>query len=77
MAPKQRPPLKTLRELRIEQGLTLPELANRSGISRGTLSMIERGRMVANPDERARLSAVLGLQPLENRMQVVYEEKPS
>lgn len=73
MAAKQRPPLKTLRELRLEQGMTMPDLADRSGISRGTLSMIERGRMVATPDELLRLSAVLGLQPLQSRMQVVWE----
>lgn len=69
-----RPALRTLRELRIEQGITMPELADRAHISRGTLSMIERGRMIATPQERERLAAALGKRPLENRMQVIWEE---
>ena len=72
MAAKSKPPLKTLRELRLDLGLTLPELADEAGISKATLSMIERGRVVATPAELATLSEQLDVE-LENRMQVVAE----
>ena len=72
MAAKSKPPLKTLRELRLDNGLTLPELAGAAGISKAALSMIERGRMVATTGELGALSSVLDVE-LENRMQVVAE----
>lgn len=72
MAAKSKPPFKTLRELRLEAGYTLPELAVESGVSKATLSMIERGRVVASPDELERLAGVLDVD-LANRMQVVAE----
>ena len=72
MAAKSKPPLKTLRELRLDYGVTLPELADEAGISKATLSMIERGRIVATPAELALLAGVLEVE-LENRMQVVAE----
>lgn len=72
MAAKSKPPFKTLRELRLDAGITLPELADEAGISKATLSMIERGRVVATPAELALLSEQLDVR-LENRMQVVAE----
>ena len=72
MAAKSKPPFKTLRELRLELGITLPELADEAGIPKATLSMIERGRVVATPAELALLSEQLDVK-LENRMQVVAE----
>lgn len=72
MAAKSKPPLKTLRELRLDEGLTLPELALAAGIPKATLSMIERGRVVAMPHELEQLASVLDIE-LANRMQVVAE----
>lgn len=65
--------LRTLRELRVEQGMSLAQLAEQSGINKGTLSGIERGRIVANPAELAQIGAVFGRR-LEVRTIAVYEE---
>lgn len=75
MAPRRtmRPTIRTLREIRRSAGLTLPTLAAETGISRGTLSHLERGRMIANQRELDRLSAALGI-TLVNRPQVVAAE---
>lgn len=73
MPAKPKPPLRTLRELRIDLAMTLPELADRAGLSKATLSMIERGRLLANQHELDALGAALGI-TLENRMQVVHED---
>ena len=70
MAATRKPPIKTLRELRLTAGLTLPELAEAAGVPQGTLSSIELGRIVARPSELERLASVLDVE-LENRMQVV------
>ena len=70
MAASPKPPIKTLRELRLNAGLTQPELAKRASIAQGTLSMIERGRVVATESELQRLSNALGAR-LESAMQVV------
>lgn len=65
--------LRTLRELRVEHSLSLSELAAATGINKGTLSQIERGRIVATPAELAAIGAVLG-RVLEVRTLAVHEE---
>lgn len=67
------PLLRTLREIRVGQGMRLSELANRSGLNRGTLSMIERGRMVASPEELVAIADALGVDRLETRSIPVAE----
>lgn len=66
--------LRTLRELRVEQGLSLRELAEASGVNKGTISQIERGRLVATRAELDAIAAILD-RPLEVRTLVVYEER--
>lgn len=58
--PAARPP-RTLRELRVERGLTLAALSATTGIAVPTLSQIERGRRVADPDEIRSIETALGL----------------
>ena len=50
-----------LHELRAEQGLTLAALADRSGVSRSTISLIERGESSATATVLDKLSAALGV----------------
>lgn len=50
-----------LRELRDAQGLTLAALAERSGVSRSSISSIERGESSATATVLDRLSAALGV----------------
>lgn len=65
---------RTLRELRHDQGLSLTDVSRSSGVSRGHLSMIERGRMVATADEACAISVALGLpMVLETRSMLVIE----
>lgn len=71
--PTQGTMLRTLRELRVEQHLSLADPAEASGIDKGTLSRIERGRIVATPAELASIGKALGKQ-LEVRTLPVYEE---
>lgn len=66
------PYLRTLRELRLELGLTLRQVQERTGLNKGTLSQIERGRLVASPNEALLISLALGFQ-LETRTLLVYE----
>jgi transcriptional regulator with XRE-family HTH domain len=54
-----------LKHARIDRDLTLFDLAKLTGISPGRLSMIERALVLARPDERDRLSRVLGVDVLE------------
>lgn len=65
--------LRTLRELRVDEHLSLAELAEKSGVNKGTLSQIERGRIVATPAELVSIGMVFGRQ-LEVRTLAVYEE---
>lgn len=58
--------LRTLRELRLDRGWTLTHLAGLTGINKGTLSQIERGRIVADNDELYSLGLALGAR-LDNR----------
>lgn len=66
------PYLRTLRELRLELGLTLRDVQARTGLHKGALSQIERGRLVASPREARLISQALGFQ-LETRTVLVYE----
>ena len=66
------PYLRTLRELRLELGLTLKQVQERTGLHKATLSQIERGRLVANPKEARLISQALGFK-LETRTVLVYE----
>lgn len=55
-------PQTPLRQVRLAAGLSLSEVARRSGINKGRLSIIERG-VPPTPDEAARILAAL--QPRE------------
>lgn len=68
------PYLRTLRELRLELGLTLKQVQERTGLHKGTLSQIERGRIVASPDEARAISVALGF-PMETRTVLVFEAR--
>jgi transcriptional regulator with XRE-family HTH domain len=50
-----------LRELRAERGLTLDELADRAGVSRSMISLVERGESSPTAVVLDRLSAGLGV----------------
>jgi transcriptional regulator with XRE-family HTH domain len=67
---------RTLRELRIERGMSLRQLGDRSGLNKGTISQIERGRLVATPREVIALEVGLGLPiaSLTVKTMVVLEE---
>lgn len=67
---------RTLRELRLDRGWKLAELAERSGLPVPTLSLIERGRFVATPAEINALAAALGM-PLASASMVVHWERPA
>lgn len=45
--------------LRAERGLSLRQLEARTGINRGTLSLIEAGRLIPTPDQAAAILEVL------------------
>jgi transcriptional regulator with XRE-family HTH domain len=69
------PYLRTLRELRLELGLTLKQVQERTGLHKATLSQIERGRLVASPHEATLISRALGFK-LETRTVLVFEADP-
>ncbi|MEO1323556.1 MAG: XRE family transcriptional regulator [Pseudomonadota bacterium] len=52
-----------LRSLRLAEKLSLDEVASRTGISRGTLSRIERGQTSPTAETLGRLSALYALTP--------------
>ena len=54
-----------LRRLREAQPLTVRELAERSGISYNTVTMLENNHRTANPSTVRRLAAALGVEPQE------------
>jgi transcriptional regulator with XRE-family HTH domain len=54
-----------LRRLREGYPLTVRELAERSGISHNTITMIENRHRTANPSTVRKLSAALGVEPGE------------
>lgn len=65
----------TLRQLR-QPKMTLRQLQAATGINRGTLSQIERGRLVASTDELQAIAQALALDRLENRIIPIYEGGP-
>ncbi|WP_340382244.1 helix-turn-helix transcriptional regulator [Streptomyces sp. SS7] len=48
-----------LRRKRVEAGLTQKDLAQRVGVTKGHMSLVESGRRGASPDLLKRLAAVL------------------
>ncbi len=52
---------KTVAKLRAELGITLAELATRTGISERVLSMIDRKHYRAAPDQVQRIAEALGV----------------
>ena len=51
-----------VRALRIDQGLTARQLAEKTGCSRPHISNIESGRSRATEDQRRAIAAALGIQ---------------
>lgn len=70
---------RTLRELRTSLGLSLRDLEARSGVSRATVSQIERGRLVATTGEADLIAEGLGLGAgsLATRTTLIYDEVPA
>lgn len=66
------PVLFTMRQLRAQR-MTLRQLQAVTGINRGTLSQIERGRLVASSAELDAIADALALDRLENRTLPVSE----
>lgn len=58
-----KPAPRTLRELRTAAGITLAVLGELSGVHIATLSQIERGRVIARPEEAERIARALSLPP--------------
>ena len=56
-------PLTPLRQLRLAAGLTLSEVARRSGINKGRLSIIERGVPPTDAEAARILAALRQLDP--------------
>jgi len=54
-----------LRRLREAEPLTVRELAERSGVSYNTVTMLENRHRTANPSTVRRLAAALGVEPQE------------
>jgi transcriptional regulator with XRE-family HTH domain len=52
---------KTVAKLRVELGVTLQELATRTGISARVLSLIDRKHYRASPDQVQRIAEALGV----------------
>ncbi len=47
--------------IRVERGMGITELARRSGVNMGTLSLMENGRLIPTGDEFHRIMVALGL----------------
>jgi transcriptional regulator with XRE-family HTH domain len=54
-----------LRELRDRAALSQEDLAEKSGVSRGTIADLEAGKRPARPSTRRKLAKALGVQPDE------------
>jgi transcriptional regulator with XRE-family HTH domain len=67
---------RNLRELRLERGMSIRELAETSNVPKGLLSLIERGMLVADRRYADALAAALELEPgsLVTRTMLVHEE---
>lgn len=57
--------MEKLRVLRAQRGLTLRELAERSGVSKDAISEIERGKRTPRASTLASLAVALGVEPQE------------
>jgi transcriptional regulator with XRE-family HTH domain len=57
--------LRGLRRVREARGLSQADLAARSGVSRWTISHLERGRGEPHPQTTERLAEALGVEPAE------------
>jgi transcriptional regulator with XRE-family HTH domain len=68
------PPLRTVRKA---QGLSLAQVAERSGVDIGHLSRIERGQAGLSIDTLARLAKALGLHELERMLEQYRRDDPS
>jgi transcriptional regulator with XRE-family HTH domain len=55
--------VKTLAAWMVEQGISLPELIEASGVEERVIEAIMYGRYTPSPEQRQRLSAVLGIAP--------------
>lgn len=65
---------RTLRELRVDRGWKLSQLAEHSGLHLAVVSQIERGRLAATHEELDALSDALDL-PLAAALMVVHWEQ--
>ncbi len=54
-----------LRELRDRASLSQGELAERAGVSRATITDLERGKRKPQPKTRRKLAEALGVEPYE------------
>ena len=54
---------RTVRETRMEKGITLQQLAEKTGIALRTLTMIDRKHYLASPDQVRRISEALEVPP--------------
>lgn len=66
----------TLRELRTSRELTLQEVSDATGIFIGTISLLERGRLMPTPSQIVQLSRYYGVD-LEHWRFVPTHEDPS
>lgn len=62
---------KAVDQLCLERGITVPQLAERSGLEETRVLAIVSGRWTPSPDERDAIAAVFGL----NRDQIVWGHK--
>lgn len=67
-----RKPFRSLLEIRVEQGLSIAQLAERTAIHKGTLSQIENGRRWPTSTELANIALALDVK-LELRLQVIED----
>jgi transcriptional regulator with XRE-family HTH domain len=56
-----------LKELRLDQGLSQRQLAERAGVSNTTVANIEQHKSGAHPGTMYKLAAALGVEPRELR----------
>lgn len=57
--------MKTLREWRVEQLLSIEGLADKAGVSNKTVVQIEHGRQTPRPATMRKISKAIGVQPWE------------
>jgi len=50
-----------IRDIRLEQGMSLDQLANRSGVAKGNLSSTEHGRVNITVETCLKIAAALGV----------------